>query len=45
VDALPLEQPRAVTLGNVVGGALMVGAVHWFVYLRGARIAGRRGGS
>jgi formate transporter len=23
-----------VTLGNVVGGALMVGAVYWFVYLR-----------
>jgi len=24
-----------VTLGNIVGGALMVGAVYWFVYLRG----------
>jgi formate transporter len=24
-----------VTIGNVVGGALMVGAVYWFVYLRG----------
>jgi len=23
-----------VTLGNIVGGALMVGAVYWFVYLR-----------
>jgi formate/nitrite transporter FocA (FNT family) len=23
-----------VTLGNVVGGALMVGAIYWFVYLR-----------
>jgi formate transporter len=23
-----------VTLGNVIGGALMVGAVYWFVYLR-----------
>jgi formate transporter len=26
-----------VTLGNVVGGALLVGAVYWFVYLRGER--------
>jgi formate/nitrite transporter FocA (FNT family) len=25
-----------VTLGNIVGGALMVGAVYWFVYLRPA---------
>ena len=24
-----------VTLGNIVGGALMVGVVYWFVYLRG----------
>ena len=24
-----------VTIGNIVGGALMVGAVYWFVYLRG----------
>jgi formate transporter len=24
-----------VTIGNVIGGALMVGAVYWFVYLRG----------
>jgi formate/nitrite transporter len=26
-----------VTIGNVVGGALMVGAVYWFVYLRRSR--------
>lgn len=26
-----------VTLGNIVGGALMVGAVYWFVYLRPRR--------
>ncbi len=26
-----------VTIGNVIGGALMVGAVYWFVYLRGQR--------
>jgi formate transporter len=24
-----------VTIGNVIGGALMVGVVYWFVYLRG----------
>jgi formate transporter len=24
-----------VTIGNVLGGALMVGAIYWFVYLRG----------
>ena len=24
-----------VTIGNVIGGALMVGAIYWFVYLRG----------
>ena len=23
-----------VTIGNVIGGAVMVGAVYWFVYLR-----------
>jgi formate transporter len=28
-----------VTLGNVIGGALMVGAIYWFVYLRNARDA------
>jgi formate/nitrite transporter FocA (FNT family) len=26
-----------VTIGNILGGALMVGAVYWFVYLRGAK--------
>ena len=25
-----------VTIGNIVGGALMVGAVYWFVFLRHA---------
>jgi formate/nitrite transporter FocA (FNT family) len=25
------------TVGNLVGGSLMVGAVNWFVYLRGRR--------
>ena len=28
-----------VTIGNVVGGALMVGAIYWFVYLRRSRRA------
>jgi len=23
-----------VTIGNIIGGAVMVGAVYWFVYLR-----------
>ena len=26
-----------VTIGNIIGGGLMVGAVYWFVYLRGRR--------
>ena len=26
-----------VTIGNIIGGSLMVGAVYWFVYLRTAR--------
>lgn len=26
-----------VTIGNIIGGALMVGIVYWFVYLRAAR--------
>ena len=25
-----------VTLGNIVGGAIMVGAIYWFIYLRGS---------
>jgi formate transporter len=25
----------SVTIGNVVGGALMVGAIYWFIDLRG----------
>lgn len=29
-----------VTIGNVIGGALMVGAVYWFVYLRPRASAG-----
>lgn len=26
-----------VTIGNVIGGTLLVGAVYWFVYLRNAK--------
>ncbi len=26
-----------VTIGNIIGGAVLVGAVYWFVYLRGRR--------
>lgn len=29
-----------VTIGNIIGGGLLVGAVYWFVYLRGHRPAG-----
>lgn len=29
-----------VTIGNLIGGALMVGLVYWFVYLRPQRVAG-----
>ena len=29
------DNPLPVTIGNIVGGAIMVGAVYWFVYLRG----------
>jgi formate transporter len=25
-----------VTIGNIVGGAIMVGAIYWFIYLRGS---------
>ena len=28
-----------VTIGNIIGGALLVGAVYWFVYLRQDRVA------
>ncbi len=29
-----------VTLGNIVGGGLMVGAIYWFIYLRGSAAKG-----
>jgi formate transporter len=31
-----------VTIGNIVGGALMVGAIYWFVYLRDTNTAAPR---
>jgi formate/nitrite transporter len=34
-----------VTIGNVIGGAVMVGIVYWFVYLREPRSRDRRIGS
>jgi formate transporter len=37
-----LDNLLPVTIGNVVGGALMVGAVYWFVYLRPGRAARER---
>jgi formate/nitrite transporter len=33
-DAFLLDNLVPVTLGNIVGGTVMVGAVYWFVYLR-----------
>jgi formate/nitrite transporter FocA (FNT family) len=29
-----LDNLLPVTIGNIIGGAIMVGAVYWFVYLR-----------
>jgi formate transporter len=31
-----------VTIGNIIGGGLMVGAVYWFIYLRPRRAGGYR---
>jgi formate/nitrite transporter len=33
-----------VTLGNIIGGAVLVGAVYWFVYLRGRPASKRASG-
>ena len=38
-----LDNLLPVTLGNVVGGAVLVGAVYWLVYLRGSRGRGQEG--
>lgn len=34
-EAFALGNLLPVTIGNILGGALLVGAVYWFVYLRG----------
>ena len=35
VEAFLVRNLVPVTIGNVIGGAVMVGVVYWFVYLRG----------
>ena len=37
-DGFLLDNLLPVTIGNVIGGALMVGAVYWLVYLRPQRV-------
>lgn len=48
IDRVPADYPDLtvegfvanlvpVTIGNVIGGAVMVGVVYWFIYLRGRR--------
>ena len=32
-----LKNLLPVTIGNIIGGALLVGIVYWFVYLRPSR--------
>lgn len=32
-----LKNLLPVTIGNVIGGTMVVGAVYWFVYLREAK--------
>jgi formate transporter len=39
VQAFLLDNLLPVTIGNIIGGALLVGAVYWFVYLRPKRVA------
>jgi formate transporter len=36
-DALFINNLIPVTLGNIIGGALLVGLIYWLVYLRGRR--------
>lgn len=35
LDRFVIGNLLPVTIGNIIGGAVMVGAVYWFVYLRG----------
>jgi formate/nitrite transporter FocA (FNT family) len=36
-DSFLVDNLLPVTIGNIIGGAIMVGAVYWFVYLRPRR--------
>jgi formate transporter len=36
-DTVLVRNLLPVTLGSIIGGAVLVGAVYWFVYLRAAR--------
>ncbi|TAN62916.1 hypothetical protein EPN16_00615, partial [bacterium] len=36
-QAFLLNNLLPVTVGNIVGGGLLVGLVYWFVYLRGKK--------
>lgn len=38
IEAFFMRNLLPVTLGNILGGAVLVGAVYWFVYLRAARV-------
>jgi formate transporter len=40
-DGFLLDNLLPVTIGNVAGGALMVGVVYWFIYLRRAALKSR----
>jgi formate transporter len=42
VEAFLVRNLLPVTIGNVIGGAVMVGVVYWFVYLRGRGSPSRR---
>jgi formate transporter len=37
ISSFLVDNLLPVTIGNVIGGAVMVGVVYWFVYLRGRR--------
>ena len=37
-DNIFLNNLMPVTIGNIIGGAVMVGVVYWFIYLRQNRV-------
>jgi len=45
VEAFLFRNLLPVTIGNVIGGAVLVGIVYWFVYLRGRGSSARPGRS